>query len=288
MSASAWTEAERAALIHYVTLLTARKRMMRWGELEFERQHSRSPLPTDAQAVAGIVQKAVGERGFLFAKKGAQEQGGGGYSAADEELVYTAVAAALRTGRQSVLLTRDEDLLDQLYRLMYLIDSHYRSMLLARAYREDFTAFRTHPAPTAGPWAETFQGGSNVLVERDMELPHRVLPSQFTFVAVSCWLVGDFFQQLTFGAETEMQRLLELKGQTHGMNTDLLGARNCHLWIDVMPPPRPGMPACFAIAQDHTHDVDGQKIPHIELIQATLGSERFQPFVTTRVTVPKA
>ena len=178
--------------------------MMGWGKQEFERIHGRAPQDTDRTTVRGYVQRAVGERGFLFAKKGQLQQVAGRYSNADEETVYTAVAHALRTGRQTVILTGDEDLLDQFYRLVYLIDTHYRSMLIAEMYRREFGSFRTHPMPTSERYLDAFTGSANILVERDLDLPHRVLSASFTFVGISCWLVGASYLHLTFGAEREM------------------------------------------------------------------------------------
>jgi hypothetical protein len=50
----------------------------------------------------------------------------------------------------------------------------------------------------------------------------------------------------------------------------------CHLALVGLPPPRPEMPACFAIARDLTHDLESQLISHIEFVQAVAikGSSR--------------
>lgn len=284
-SVAEWSDAEQHSFIHYTNILGLRKRMMGWGELEFERQHGREATEKDISKVRAIVQRAVGERGFLFAKKGAAERAKKGtLSFADEELVYTSVADALRSGRQTIILTKDEDLLDQFYRLVYLIDSNYRSMLIARRYVDDFAWFRSYPIPTRNEWAEAFVPGSGVLVECHQDLPHLVLPTSFQFVAVSAWLIGERHQALTFGAETAINRLLEVKGRTRGMNTDRLGSRNCHLAVSCFSSPGPGIPMCFAVAEDHTVNIAGQNIPWLELNHGAMGVERFKrmrhsPFV---------
>lgn len=159
-------------------------------------------------------------------------------------------------------------------------------MFIAETYARDFAAFRTHPMPADGHYADAFSGDNNVLVERDEALPHRVLPEAFSFVAVSCWLVGDSYLKLTFGAEREMMRLIELKGRTRGMNADLLAPRNCHLALVGLPPPRRDMPACFAIAEDRTHDLASQLVPHIEFVQAIAIEERFKRFQESGLVVP--
>jgi hypothetical protein len=286
VSPADWNDPQRHAFVHYVQLLAARKLMMAWAEGEHERKLGRPLEEADRPAVRATVQAALGERGYLFAKKGASEQAKGTRSSADEETVYCAIAHALRTGRQTVILTRDEDLIDQFYRLIYLLDTHYRSMLIAETYQREFGSFRMHPMPKGGNYVDAFAANNNVLVEYDEDLPHRVLPDAFSFVAVSCWLVGDRYLKLTFGAEREMMRLVELKGRTRGMNTDLLSPRNCHLALVGLPPPRRDMPPCFAIAQDRTHDVSSQRIPHIEFMQAIAVKEGFKGLEESRLVVP--
>ena len=51
----------------------------------------------------------------------------------DEAPVYLAVERALITGKQTLVLTRDADVEEQ-FKLLWLIDTHYREMLLADRY----------------------------------------------------------------------------------------------------------------------------------------------------------
>ncbi len=287
LSAAEWSNEQQQAFIHYTNLLAMRKRTMSWGEIEFERRHGRSATEADADEVRSLVQRATGERGFLFAKKGAEERRRTGrISFADEELVYTAVAHALHSGRQTIILTKDEDLLDQFYRLTSLIDTHYRSMLIAAVYEANFASFRTYPIPHRDEWAEAFVKDSGVLVERPDALPNEVLPSSFNFVAISCWLIGERYQRLTFGAETEMNDLLDVKGRTLGRNTDRLGTRNCHLSMMSFSSPGPRIPMCFAVAEDRTLEIAGQHVPWVELNDVVMGVERFKTTRYSPVIVP--
>lgn len=287
VSARDWTEPEQRSFIHYTNILGVRKRMLHWAEIAFANEFGRPPREGDKSTIHGIAQRAVGERGFLLAKKGAGEQAAGALSFADEELVYTAVASALRTGRQTTILTKDEDLLEQFYRLIYLLDTHYRSMLVAQLYKHHFSTFRSHPMPRSGQWSDFFQGENNILVERDGDLQDRVLAPSFKFVAVSCVLLGGRLQQMTFGAETEMQNLIVMKGRTRGRNTDLLGARNCHFYLAGLPAPSKDMPACFTVAEDRCHNVAEQLIPHIEMNHGVMLVERFRRIVESPLFVPR-
>jgi hypothetical protein len=69
-------------------------------------------------------------------KKGAEAAGSRNFFT-DEMLVYTAVATGLRSGRPTYILTKDEDLQEQFYKLTWLLDTHYRSMLFAHRFAEE-------------------------------------------------------------------------------------------------------------------------------------------------------
>jgi hypothetical protein len=271
-----WGDAQRNAYVHYVNLLSYRKKLYSLVEYQFERDHGRPPGPQDEDEVRAKLQRDYGDRAYLLAKKGRAGSGKTPTYYTDEEVVYAAVASALRSGRETVILTRDEDLLDQFYRLMYLIDSHYRSMLIADVYLENLGSLRTHPMPSGRDFSDVFSGRNDVLVERSMDLPNDVLPKTFAPVPIHCWLIGPLFTSMTFVAETQMLRLLEVKGRTGGLNTDRLGNRNCHLLVPSLTiPQRYGH--VFAIAQDQTWTLpkSGWSIPKIEVKQAILPIERF-------------
>jgi len=215
---------------------------MRLGEIVFQQKHGRPAGESERGAVRAGVQSLLGERGYLFARKGASSSAGNRAETrwTDEEVVYTALAHALRTGSETFVLTKDEDLLDQLYRLVYLVDTHYRSMLIADAYVRDFGSFRTHAMPVGGAWAEGFTGHNNVLVERSADLPDQVLPPAFSFVAVHCLVLGKRRSSMTFGAEREMHQVLEVKGLTDGRKRGPPG----EVWVPPSTPRRPRRSSC--------------------------------------------
>ena len=51
-------------------------------------------------------------------------------------------ARARRTGRQTLILTEDADVEEQLFKLLWLIETHYRGMVLADKYAADPAADR--------------------------------------------------------------------------------------------------------------------------------------------------
>jgi len=211
----------------YLNLLVRRKQVMRTTEMRLGREIGRHPTIDEVQQE---VQRTLGERAYLIGRKmknAKLEE----LSHADEGLVTIAFARAVRTGRPTTILTRDQDVVEQLYKLTVLIDFDYRSMLLANSYLHDFGLYRPQPLALDEVWLrEAFvDDPNNVQFERQPGLEESILPSSFDFVAVSCIRVSDAITHLSFGAEKRMEETLEVKGRTGGLNTDKLGTRNCHL-----------------------------------------------------------
>lgn len=91
---------------YYVNLLGARKKVLTGG-----RDLAAEVGPLNLQTVRASVQRAVGDRGYILARKGDEAAGRERFT--DELLVYTAVVAAVSTGQRVFLLTKDEDILEQ-------------------------------------------------------------------------------------------------------------------------------------------------------------------------------
>ena len=209
-----------------MALLSVRRRATELARSEFQREHGRDPAPDEERRLLDRVQRRLGERGRLLATKPV-----GNYT--DEALVYLAIEHALTTGRQTLIMTRDADVEEQFFKLVWLIDTHYRAMLLADRYVERQSGpDRTRAVPDSvlddpdGP----FEPRDAVMFERDLHLLD-VLPEDFHFVGVGCLNAGVYSSLLSFGAETEMARLLRVKDATGGLSSDRLGGRNLHAWL---------------------------------------------------------
>src|SRR5262249_36532180 len=144
----------------------------------------------------------------------------------------SAMFSGICTGRETVILTRDEHVQEQFYKLKVLMVDHYFSMYLAARYAKDPLAFKTQPMPMDHPWAsDMFVGKRNILLRRPSETLEEILPSNPATVPIYCWLIREQLTQTCFCAETEMKQLLGVKGRTAGLSTDLLDGRNCHVWL---------------------------------------------------------
>jgi hypothetical protein len=260
---------------YYVALLSLRRDAIEVARRVFRREHGRDPDPHEDRQFADTVQQRLGQRGRLLATKPSVNR-------TDEVLVFLAVQHALTTGRPTLVLTRDADVEEQLFKLLWLIDTHYRGMLLADRYVKRFGSYATYPVPNeilndpAGP----FEPRDAVIIERHPDL-RDVLPRRPHFVAISCLNAGVYASQLSFGAETEMARLLSIKDATGGLSTDCLGGRNMYASIHPIPTGR-GYD-CAAAAHDRRRPVgtDGATVSKVDIAQAMIPVEQIAHGVPT-------
>src|SRR5216684_1224101 len=105
--------------------------------MKFREEQERDPSPDEMMAG---VQRTFSERGLALAHKDGRSVVLDKW-ATDESLVYLAAAHALETGRPTVILTKDQDVLEQFYKLWWFLDTHYRAMLMAEHYSRNRFAF---------------------------------------------------------------------------------------------------------------------------------------------------
>ncbi len=271
-------EREQATAEYYVNLLGLRKRVVTVQLAEFKKNHGRAPSDGEFRDLMEELHNKIGPRGYMLAKKGHTAEGSPNFFT-DEVLVYLAMKTGIETGREVVLLSKDDDILEQFYKLQWLLDTHYRSMLLADLYARGPDRFISYPMPKNNQdLEEMFPGDDNILVERPSWLisghTAPILPPYCHHVVVHCWIVGNRLAQLNFCAEREMERLLHTKGVTGGLNTYKFGEKNCHLWLASLQIPTP-LKGCAAIAKDSRVKSRLVKTPLFDAQQATYTGERF-------------
>ena len=266
-------EPGRAAFDYYTQLLALRRRALVLAASAFQEEQGRDPGPGERAELADWVQRELGERGRLLATK---SPGRG----TDEALVYLAVEHAITTGKQTLIVTRDADVEEQFFKLIWLIDTHYRAMLLADDYAARFGSYRAVPVPDTlleEPYCP-FESRDAVLIARSDDLVE-LLPPEPHCVAVSCWNAGTYSSHLSFMAEKEMGRLLRIKDATGGLSTDRLGGRNLHVWTN--PFRIPGHLGDAAIVHDRRLPIDSSKasIAMLDTYHALMPCERHKRLV---------
>src|ERR1700722_1749379 len=265
--------AGRHAFDYYTTLLKGRRRAVLAVLLRMSNENG---LPPDQQAPTAVrarLQKDYGERGRLLATK----RGGPLYT--DEGLVYLAVAHALRTGTPTTILSNDADVEEQFFKLLWLLNTDYRSMLAAQHYYRDPGAYRLiaptrkaieHPAsPVEAPGAVLIAGWQGRHLDS-------VLPASPRFVPVTCLNGRDTVTQMTFGGEQEMADVLAVKDLTKGLSTDLLGERNLHALVPPNFIPAGEDQPCVLVAKDRRIPVTDSEvaIPALDVHFALHNHER--------------
>jgi hypothetical protein len=220
------------AYSYYETLLALRRVEGRGIALKMSQELGREPTNDEFSRVA---QPKLGDRGQRIARKGWKEWGKSNYLA-DEQLVIMAFLTALLSGNYVIILTRDHDIMEQFGKLHYLIDHHYRAMLLADMISRNPEAHeKKFLRDLPGRFPPRFVGEDDYLVDSNLPKSWDDLPSSDPrTVTIECWWFGDGPSQLKvaamqYCAKMEMKRLLEIKARTGGLNTDKLAGKNCHI-----------------------------------------------------------
>lgn len=230
-----WDQPHLVARKYYVTLLSARKQRGRKLVNDFLAKTGRSPT---SEELNRLFQIGGNDRDFHLLRKGSQDLGKENFFA-DEDLVTTAAMIALFGGCDTIILTRDRDVVDQFTKLADLLTWHYQAMLFAEQFAADVGSFVTVPMPRGIAEVDLFfEAEHSLLVKKKVENPDdfvgRLLPAEFQPVLLGCLLFGGEQANLTvtpfiFNAEFDVGRLMCVKGETKGLNTNKLDGRNCHV-----------------------------------------------------------
>jgi hypothetical protein len=258
--------------------------------MEFENKQGRRPTKEEFFPGFKRLGKVYDDRAARIAWKGACDYDRKNY-AADEQMVTMAVLHALMTGRETTILTRDHDLMDQFYKLVFLIDTHYRSMLFAAKYAaapHEFASQSKRMICEGHPdfFDDRFAGEDDVFLRPNLPpdtMWNSVLPAKYDFVTVGCRWFGDGPEtlqtaEMTFCADRAMVEVLKTKAQTGGLNTALLGGKNCHIWP--CPEMQDALGPCVAIAMDKLVDYhpDIPLYRVLDMIHAVRSDEGFDRF----------
>jgi hypothetical protein len=271
----------RQAVGYYVNVLAQRKRAMEYVSAIVRTRTGRDPDPAELQRLAN---HHCGERGYQLAKRAAQNPHRP-FPFADEELVVTSAFMALLTGNELVLLTRDAGIQEQFYKFVWLLDTHYRGMLLAEDFARDPQTYQAVNLAAGDPRiSPAFVGSTNLLLRRTPERYDELLPDDDTPLPLHCILLGSAGEEkvaapIVFCPDRRgLCRLIWTKGSTGGLNTDLLDGLNCHPFL--FPLSFHPLGSYAAVARDQVFSFGGNlQIPWLDIHQAVFESERFRRVV---------
>lgn len=222
------SECDKGAM-HYIRLLALRKQIFEIAAQQHKFDFGTDPSPEELRR---FVQSLVSDRGMTLAKKGQTDSTKPNF-VADESLLVRAFLYALTHGCDVTILTRDKDLLEQFYKFQYLLDTHYRSYLIAQHFVKQPLNFEECPI-------QTQTEGLPFHRYRPLRIPcgvdERVLPADYRFANIHVDYIGEekgrsLLSTYRFSADMEMLEVFRIKGRTNGLNTDCIPGWNLHRYF---------------------------------------------------------
>ena len=211
---------------YYINLLGIRKKGFDLVITELTQANGKPPTN---QEISNYCKDRLGPRAQMLAGSGANAKVKS-HKFNDEALVIMSIVEAICSGKETAVLTRDEDVYEQFYKALWLIDTHYRSMLLADQFATNPEAY-----PIAGRHVDTERKafeGEVILIRKPSARLMEIVPREYNPVLVHCFFIGDKIAHSSFMAEQQMKRMLGVKARTGGLSTDRLDSRNCHIFLN--------------------------------------------------------
>jgi hypothetical protein len=174
------------------------------------------------------IAKAVGRRALGLAKKGRIDAENSREVNLNDELhCLVAICHSLLTGRESVVLTADQDFIEIFWKAQWFFDTHYRAYLAAKLVKDGRFG---KPVSVLENTNGHFDGPLT-LYRRPTPHLREVLPRFYTSVPVSVVYVAprNMIYKVGFQFEREMLDMLDMRSRTSGRCTDLFGEENIHV-----------------------------------------------------------
>jgi hypothetical protein len=225
----------RTALDYYVQLLGIRKRGYEYTE-ELLKRNGFTDI--DRQTASNACASILGTRTQRLARE--RREIDEALNLNDEQLVVRALQWSLLHGREVTIWTRDEGVLEQFYKAVWLLDTHYRSWLLGYRFNQNPTEFYTRDVSATDcstesgrrTFLELFADVPMTLIKLDSATLKELLFDDYRMISWHCcFLRENRLTQLSFSADDTMQRVFEVKGCTGGLSSGLFDPRNIHIWL---------------------------------------------------------
>ena len=217
---------------YYMALLCLRKDVWKKVLPGFAAMNGREPTDAEMQV---LLQKEAGDNVNLAFKGWTDRHKPNRY--ADEELVVASVLTSILRGAETVILTRDNDILSQFINLTNLIKAHYISMHAGNYVSSHLEDFPNLLPPRLIPEFEKkpvlgitkisgfhFPSGETYKV-----LPGSLVPALMHCLHFERSVLSQRFSVASFYGETGMREILSMKGSSNGKNTNKFGEYNCCL-----------------------------------------------------------
>ncbi len=254
--------------------------MMAWRStralLEWGSAMKAGELPDEAEKarIGKMIDRESGrDRVIVETKEAKRAVSGKPVLCTDEHLVFHAISYALATGQPTVILSGDNDVASYFRHTIEMMLKHYRAMVIADRYADDPASFTI--APISAEAAHGYFMPSNDVQSIDLgDLRGYPEPrGESESVAISCMTVTPHHvSELTFNAETGMHRVIRIKGETGGLNTDRLDGRNLYAWPALIGvPDRHGVIGTSVMVPANPSRI---QLPNLDLAESVMGIRR--------------
>ena len=214
-----------AAILGYMRLLGLRR------YLAHPTGDGLTMLDTDPEKkcdTMNAISTRIGSRALRLAKKGRIDAEKKLKININDELhCLMVICHSLLTGRESVILTADEDFIEIFWKAQWFFDTHYHAYLAAKLVK---TGNFGHPVRTLKNTHGYFRSPLTLYRRHTTHLLE-VLPSIYRSVPVSVIYIAPdrMIHKVGFMFEREMLDMLEIRSETRGRCTDLFGEENIHV-----------------------------------------------------------
>ena len=184
--------------------------------------------PIAKSEIMNAIRNKIGTRAQGLAKKGRIDAENKGFINISDELhCMLVITYALTTGKESIILTADEDLIEIFWKAQWFFDTHYRAWLAAKMVKDGRYG---QPAGELEDTKKCFDGPL-VLYRRQTSSLIEVLPPIYNPVCVHVIYIApdNMIHKVAFCFERELVGMLEMRAKTNGRCTDLFGNANIHV-----------------------------------------------------------
>jgi hypothetical protein len=274
-------------LAYYVNLLGLRRETVTAVQSEIAEHSGTQP---SRQNVNNLVKTRFGERGSRLAKN-SDRHGQPDHRYNDEAIVMFAITHALMSGQETIILTHDEKVFEQFYKAVWLVDTHWHSMLMADLFAKDPLAFAPLRHASDAPervvrvLEQVFDLSTADAVFMNKPSPElrEILPSGLTTVPIQCVLIKERVHVMKFGLVQEMEAIYRTKVACDWRNTGSLEDRNFHVSLG---PVAYEIGNWAAVAKDLTGSKGFFKYSIVDVNLALFAAEPVQHIRPTSLIIP--
>ncbi len=259
---------------YYIALIMAWRSARTLLERNSAMEADEPPGDAEKARIRKMIDREGGrDRGIIETKEAKRAVSGKPVLCTDEHLVYHAISYALETGQPTAILSGDNDVASYFRHTIEMMLNHYRAMVIVNRYADDPASFTVAPIPAEAAGGYFMPADDVQSIDLGHLRGYPEPPGESKPVAISCMTVTPHHvSELIFNAETGMHRVIRVKGETGGLNTNRLDGRNLYAWPALIGvPDRHGVIGTNVMVPANPSRI---QIPKLDLVESAMGIRR--------------